>query len=84
MKQSFINVNCLNYIFIDEFSFYVNNYARYDYSKKSKIITKNYKHKHLHERKTLLSAIIKIILFQIKLLMVSLNVIFIYYFLKKT
>ena len=48
-KQSFIDVNYLNYIFID--------YARYDYLKKGKIITKNYK--HLRERKTLLFAINK-------------------------
>ena len=46
----------INYIFIVKSSFCVNNYARYIYSKKSEIITKKYKHKHLYERKTLLSA----------------------------
>jgi len=54
-----IDINYLNYIFIDESSFCVNDYARYGYSKKGDIITKNYKHKHLRERKTLLSAINK-------------------------
>ena len=54
-----IDVNYINYIFIDESSFCVNDYARYGYSKKGEIITKNYKHKHLRERKTLLSAINK-------------------------
>jgi len=62
-KQWFIDVNYVNYIFIDESYFCVNDYARYGYSKKSEIITKKYKHKHLRERKTLLSAINKIILF---------------------
>ena len=37
-----IDVNYINYIFIDESSFCVNDYARYGYSKKGEIITKNY------------------------------------------
>uniref|UniRef100_A0A6C0H818 Uncharacterized protein n=1 Tax=viral metagenome TaxID=1070528 RepID=A0A6C0H818_9ZZZZ len=34
----FININYLNNIFIDESSFCVNNYTRYSYLKKYKII----------------------------------------------
>jgi len=54
-----IDINYSNYIFIDETSFCVNDYVRYGYSKKGDIIIKNYKHKHMRERNTLLSAINK-------------------------
>ena len=51
--------NFYNFISIDETSFCISDYIRYGYSKKGEIINKIYKHKHIRERKTLLSAINK-------------------------
>lgn len=57
--QNITDEEYLDSISIDESSFCINDYNKYGYSKKNTRINRIFKHKHVRERKTLISAISK-------------------------